>query len=80
VTDSMLVTAAVAAIPSLIIGVVGWLLRRLIADLSDAIKEMRGEMGQLRTLLGAHQNDLGQLAVRVQVLEREVDILRKRAA
>ena len=66
--------------PTIAISVAGFLLKRLIADLGDAIKALQGKMDALQASVGAHQTDLGKLSVRVEVLEHEVERLRAKAA
>ena len=69
--DSTLTAAVIAAVPSTIVGIVGWLLRRLIADLSRTIDQLGSDMRQMRDSLGLVHTDTATLRVRVEVLERD---------
>jgi hypothetical protein len=46
--NSALIAAVATLIPSLVIGVIGWFMRTLIADLKASIRSARIEIGELR--------------------------------
>lgn len=67
-----------AVLVSVVIGLVGWLLKRAISDLDKRFSDLALQIGHLQERLEAKASQTGEHAVSIGIVSAQLDALEKR--